>query len=73
MSPLPPNRLQDNILEHLRTKGRASAHDLVPSSESTLGSVRECLKRLCRAGIVKKSPVSFEIVARGKKSKAPRA
>lgn len=72
MNQLPRFQLQDNILEQLRKNGRASAHDLVPLSESTLGSVRECLKRLCRAGLVKKSPVSFEAVE-AKKSKAKKS
>lgn len=60
---LPKFARRDRILEHLRSKGRASAQELVPVAETTLGSVRDCLKELCRTGIVKKSPVSFELAA----------
>lgn len=57
----PPSPLQTKILDHLRLKGRASAQELVPVTETTLGSVRDTLGTLCRRGLVVKSPVSFEL------------
>lgn len=57
----PPSPLQTRILDHLRIKGRASAQELVPVTETTLGSVRDTLRTLCSRGLVVKSPVSFEL------------
>ena len=57
----PPGPLQAKILEHLRTKGRASAQELETATETTLGSVRDALTTLRKRGLVSKSPVSFEL------------